>query len=58
MKQFEVYKIFEENFQIREKMKINGERNFGTKKTNIEIKRKAPGDPLVDPLDYRLFSIG
>ena len=58
MKQVEVYKRFEENLQIREKMKNYRERNCQQKKNHKEIKRKAPGDPLVDPLDCTLFSIG
>ena len=28
------------------------------KKTDHVIKRKAPGDPLVDSLDCKLFSVG
>ena len=56
--QVQVYKRFEENFQTREKMMNYGERNIQSKKTHQQIKRKAPGDPLVDPLDCKSFSFG
>ena len=57
-KQFEVYKRFEENFEAREQIMNEKERNMQSKKIHQVNKRKAPGDPLVDPLDCNFFSIG
>ena len=57
LKQIEVYKRFEENFKTREQIANERERKIQSKKMQV-IKRKAPGDPLVDPLDCKLFSIG
>ena len=58
IKQVEVYKRFEENFKTRETLINERERNIQSQKINHAIKRKAPGDPLVDPLDCKVFSIG
>ena len=58
IQQVQVYKRFEENFKTRENIMNVSKRNIQSKKIQDVIKRKAPGDPLVDPLDCKLFSIG
>ena len=54
----EVYKRFEENCKPRETLINERERNIQFQKINHVIKRKAPGDPLVDSLDCKLFNVG
>ena len=58
MKQVEVYKRFEGNIKTRETIMNERERKIQSKKIqHMNVKRKASGDPSVDPLDCKLFSI-
>ena len=60
--QIEVYQIFEENFKVRNKMKMECEitKTIEMKQNKKRKRQKAesPCDPFVDPLHCKKSSIG